>query len=60
MVEAGDRPIVTITGITGYLGAETCLQYLQDGGFRVRGTVRDRTSEAKVAPIREAFGDLFN
>ena len=60
MVEAGDKPIVTITGITGYLGAETCLQYLQDGGFRVRGTVRDRTSEAKVAPIREAFGDLFN
>ena len=61
MVQAGeDKPIVTITGITGYLGGHVCLQFLQDGGFRVRGTVRDRTSEAKVAPLREAFGDLFN
>ena len=51
---------MTITGITGYLGGHVCLQFLQDGGFRVRGTVRDRTSEAKVAPIREAFGDLFS
>ena len=33
--------------------------FLEDGGFRVRGTVRDKNNEAKVAPIREAFGDLF-
>ena len=57
---AGDKPIVTLTGITGYIGAETCLQFLQDGGFRVRGTVRDKNNEAKIAPLREAFGDLFN
>ena len=59
MVEA-DKPIVTITGITGYLGAETCKVFLEDGGYRVRGTVRDKSNEAKVAPIREAFGDLFD
>ena len=57
---AGDKPVVTITGISGYLGAETCLQFLKDGTYRVRGTVRDKTNEAKVAPIRDAFGDLFN
>jgi nucleoside-diphosphate-sugar epimerase len=57
---AGEKPIVTLTGITGYLGAVTCKMFLEDGGFRVRGTVRNKTDEAKVAPIREAFGDLFN
>ena len=56
---AAEKPLVTLTGITGYIGAETCLQFLKDGGFRVRGTVRDKTNEAKLAPIREAFGELF-
>jgi len=60
MVDAGNKPIVTLTGITGYIGAETCLQFLRDGSFRVRGTVRDRNNEAKVAPIRESFGHLFD
>ena len=61
MVQAeGEKPIVTLTGITGYIGSHTCLQFLQDGGFRVRGTVRDKTNEAKLAPIREAFGEHFN
>ena len=33
--------------------------FLEDGGFRVRGTVRDKNNEAKLAPIREAFGEHF-
>jgi len=49
-----------LTGISGFIGAETCLQFLKDGGFRVRGTVRDKRNEAKVAPIREAFGEYFD
>ena len=60
MVEGGEKPIVTLTGISGYLGAVTCLKFLEDGSFRVRGTVRDTTNEAKLAPLREAFGDLFS
>ena len=55
----GEKPIVTLTGITGYVGAVTCKLFLEDGGFRVRGTVRDKNNEAKLAPIRESFGDLF-
>lgn len=54
-----DKPIVTITGISGYLGSHTALVFLQDGSFRVRGTVRDKSNEAKLAPLRVAFGDLF-
>ena len=58
MVEQ-DRPLVTITGMTGYIGAEVTMQFLQDGGYRVRGTVRDPNNEAKIAPLREAFGEHF-
>ena len=56
----GDKPIVTLTGVTGYLGAEVCLRYLKDGGFRVRGTVRDKNNQAKLAPLKEAFGPLYD
>jgi len=34
--------------------------FLEDGGYRVRGTVRDKNNEAKLAPIRKAFGDHFS
>ena len=59
MAEA-DKPIVTITGISGYIGSHVTLMFLQNGNYRVRGTVRDKNSEAKLAPLRESFGDLFN
>ena len=51
---------MTITGITGYIGAEVCLVFLKDGGYRVQGTVRDTKNEKKIDPIREAFGEYFN
>jgi len=36
------------------------MYFLKNGSFKVRGTVRSTTNEAKIAPLREAFGDLFN
>lgn len=45
---AEQQPLVTITGISGYLGAWVALYFLQDGGYRVRGTVRDKNNAAKV------------
>ena len=42
---------VLVTGITGYIAAETTFQLLQKG-YRVRGTVRSVKNEAKLAPIR--------
>ena len=42
------KPIVTITGISGYIGANVALKYLEDGGFKVRGTVRDKDNEEKL------------
>ena len=59
MVES-TKPTVTITGISGYLGSHVCLLYLQSGEYNVRGTVRSKTNEKKIEPLRKAFGDLFD
>ena len=59
MVETGSKPIVTITGISGFIGSRICLDFLQSGEFHVRGTVRDKSNEAKIAPLRKAFGEHF-
>eukprot|EP00961_Rhodomonas_salina_P151343 2037313-Rhodomonas_salina.2 len=54
------KPLVTITGITGYVGSATCLAFLKDGSYRVRGTVRSVSNEAKLKPLKDGFGDLFS
>ena len=53
-------PRVTITGVSGFLGSWTCLKFLESGRYRVRGTVRDENNEAKIAPLRTAFGSHFD
>ena len=58
MVESS-LPIVTVTGATGYIGSYCCKLLLESGKYRVRGTVRSKTNEAKIAPIREGIGELF-
>ena len=65
MVEANKasdtRPIVTITGISGFLGSHVGLTLLKDGTFRVRGTVRSLKNADKIEPLRKAYGDeLFS
>ena len=54
------KPIVTITGVSGFIGAQVCLDFLKCGEYRVRGTVRDKKNEAKIAPLRKAFGEYFD
>lgn len=53
-----DKPVVTITGVTGFLGSTVALTFLKEGTFRVRGTVRDKNNAAKLAPLRAGLGDL--
>jgi nucleoside-diphosphate-sugar epimerase len=55
-----NKQIVTITGISGYVGSQVCLAFLRDGTFKVRGTVRSCNNEAKIAPLKEAFGEYFD
>jgi len=47
---------VTITGISGYIGAHVALACLEDGGFKVRGTVRNKDDPAKLEQYKAAFG----
>ena len=58
MVEES-KPVVTITGISGYVGSQTAMAFLKDGSFKVRGTVRSKTNAAKIDPLRNAFGEFF-
>ena len=48
-----------ITGVSGYLGSHVAHVFLKDGGFDVRGTVRDPQNPKKIEPLKKAFGDLF-
>jgi nucleoside-diphosphate-sugar epimerase len=61
MVEKKDeRPLVLITGITGYVGSAVAYVYLKDGRFRVRGTVRDLNDKKKINVVEKHFGaELF-
>ena len=61
MVESStiSRPVVTITGVSGYIGSQICLLFLKEGGYRVKGTVRSKNNEKKIEPIKKAFGDHF-
>ena len=53
------RPIVLITGVTGFIGSHVCRAFLQNGGFEVRGTVRDLTDEVKIKSLRMALATNF-
>ena len=56
-----DKPLVVITGITGYVGSQVCHSFLKNGEFRVRGTVRDTTNTKKMQPLIKAYGqEMFD
>lgn len=50
------RPLVCVTGGTGYLGSH-CVRAMLDAGYRVRTTVRDPNDAAKTAHVR-ALGEV--
>lgn len=58
-MESTQKKIV-ITGVSGYLGSQVCRLFLQEGSFKVKGTVRDKNNEDKIAPLRDGFGEYFN
>ncbi len=61
MVESSiSKPVVLITGVSGYLGSQVALVYLKDGSYTVRGTVRDCSNAKKIEPLKKAFGENFN
>ena len=45
-----NKPLVVITGASGYIGSHIAHKFLQNGGFRVRGTMRSIKPE-KTDPL---------
>jgi len=57
MNEAAKDQTVLVTGITGYIGLH-CAAQLIEAGYRVRGTVRDKSRETEVRKALGGGGDL--
>lgn len=55
-----ENPTVTITGVSGFLGSMICLNFLKDGSYKVRGTVRSVNNPKKIQPLKDAFGEYFS
>ena len=60
MVEAAAKPLLLVTGVSGFIGSRVCLDILKTGKYRVRGTVRDATNEAKLAPLKAGFKEYYD
>eukprot|EP00537_Pseudo-nitzschia_pungens_P013502 CAMPEP_0172390480 /NCGR_PEP_ID=MMETSP1061-20121228/7120_1 /TAXON_ID=37318 /ORGANISM="Pseudo-nitzschia pungens, Strain cf. pungens" /LENGTH=406 /DNA_ID=CAMNT_0013120871 /DNA_START=255 /DNA_END=1475 /DNA_ORIENTATION=+ len=56
----GEKPMVTITGLDGFLGPHVGLEFLKSGNYRVRATVRKNYSDKdKMNAIKEAYGEHY-
>ena len=55
-----EKPLVCITGISGYVGSQVCLYFLKDGKYKVRGTVRNTKRPEKLEPLKKAFGEFYD
>ena len=45
--------VVLVTGASGFIAKYIIKQLLEEGTYKVRGTVRSLDNEAKVKPIKE-------
>lgn len=46
-----ERPLVLVTGASGYIASHV-VKTLLDSGYQVRGTVRNISDEKKVQPLK--------
>ena len=59
-MEGAPKDCVLITGISGYVGSQVCKYFLENGSFKVKGTVRDTKRAEKIEPLKKAFGNHFD
>lgn len=53
------KPLVLVTGISGYLGSWCAKKAIDSGKYRVRGTVRDKGNTKTIEVLEEGFGEDF-
>jgi len=58
-METNNLPLVCITGITTFVGCQICLAFLQNGGFKVRGTMNDIKNRKMLKQLNKAYGSLY-
>jgi nucleoside-diphosphate-sugar epimerase len=51
------KPLVLITGVTGYLASHVCFEFLKSGNFKVRGSVRDLPNKTEL--LKKIYGDYL-
>lgn len=55
---SSDKPLVLVTGASGFVGSWVVKVLLDSGRYRVRGTVRDVKNAEKTEHLRKLFPDL--
>ena len=54
------KAVLLITGITGYIGSQVGLIFLQNReaeGYQIRASVRSLKNKDKLEPLRKAYGE---
>ena len=54
------KSLVTITGVSGYVGSQTCLSFLKNGQFAIRGTMRSTKNVKYIEVLKRSLGDHFS
>jgi uncharacterized protein YbjT (DUF2867 family) len=57
MVESYSKPLLVITGVTGFLGSHILKECIKENKWRIRSTVRDLKNKDKIEVLRLAVGD---
>ena len=52
------KPLVLITGVTGFLGSHVCMEFLKSGNFKVRGSVRDLPTKTEL--LKKIYGEYLS
>ena len=61
MVDEAGRPIVLVTGVTGFLGSTVGRKLLKHKPeWKVRGMVRQLDNERKIEALKRSWGDKFD
>ena len=58
-METNNLLLVCITGITTFVGCQICLAFLQNGGFKVRGTMNDIKNRKMLKQLNKAYGSMY-
>ncbi|CAI2373107.1 unnamed protein product [Moneuplotes crassus] len=60
MESSSEKPLVLVTGASGYIGSWCIAKLLDTDKYRVRGTVRDHTDKSRMEILQKGFGDYFD